>query len=108
MGESVEEAAARETLEEAQANVNIHSLYGLYSLRHVGQVHVVFRGILQQPTFSPGEESLDVQLITIQHIPWEALAFPIIRAALTHYVEDRQHGTFGMHVETVSPIKNVL
>ena len=108
MGESVEEAAARETLEEAQANVHIHSLYGMYSLRHVSQVYVVFRGTLHQPEFSPGEESLEVQLMTIQQIPWESLAFPIIREALTHYVEDRQRGIFEVHVGTVSPIKNTL
>jgi ADP-ribose pyrophosphatase YjhB (NUDIX family) len=88
LGESTEEAAARETLEEANARVAIHSLYGIFSLPHVSQVYVVYRAALQDLEFGPGEESLEVQLMSIESIPWEHLAFPVIQETLRRYVED--------------------
>jgi ADP-ribose pyrophosphatase YjhB (NUDIX family) len=88
LGESVEEAATRETLEEANATVIIHSLHGIFSLPHVSQVYVVYRATLQNLDFGPGEESLDVQLTSLEDIPWEHLAFPVIRESLFRYVDD--------------------
>ncbi|TAJ32301.1 MAG: NUDIX hydrolase, partial [Nitrospirae bacterium] len=56
-GEHTAEAAARETLEEAQAEVEITSLYAVFSLPHVSQVYVVFRGTMRRPEFGAGSES---------------------------------------------------
>ncbi len=97
LGESIEEAAARETLEEAQAHVAIHSLFALFSLPHVSQVYVVYRAVLQDLNFGPGEESLDVQLMPIEAIPWDHLAFPVIRETLDRYVKNRSHPPFQVH-----------
>jgi ADP-ribose pyrophosphatase YjhB (NUDIX family) len=91
LGESTEDAAARETLEEANARVEIQSLYALFSLPHVSQVYVVYRALLQDLNFGPGEESLEVKLLPIEDIPWDKMAFPVIRETLRRYVEDRQH-----------------
>ena len=104
MGESTEEAAARETLEEAKANVDITSLYSVYSLPHVSQVYVVFRGQLRAKEFGVGDESSEVKLVSLDTIPWEHLAFPVIRETLTRYVEDSRQGKFEVHFGIVPPM----
>ncbi len=97
LGESTEEAAARETLEEAKARVSIQTLYALFSLPHVSQVYVVYRALLQNLDYGPGEESLEVQLMPIEAIPWDQLAFPVIRETLQRYAKDRSHTEFQSH-----------
>ena len=102
LGESIEEAAARETLEEAQANVTIDSLFALFSLPHVSQVYVVYRALLQDLNFGPGEESLEVQLMPIEAIPWDQLAFPVIRETLNRYVNNVAQPPFQVHFGAIS------
>jgi len=102
LGESTEEAAARETLEEAKASVTIQTLFAVFSLPHVDQVYVVYRAILQDLNFGPGEESLEVQLTPIEAIPWDQLAFPVIRETLQRYVEDTARTQFQVHFGTIS------
>lgn len=102
LGESTEEAAARETHEEAKAIVTIHSLYGIFSLPHVSQVYVVYRANLQDLEYGPGEESLEVRLLSLEDIPWEHLAFPVIRETLSRYVQDVQKTHVQAHFGTVS------
>ncbi len=103
LGESTEEAAARETLEEAKARVAIDSLYAVFTLRHVSQVYVVYRGRLHAQEFSCGSESLDVRLFDQNEIPWEDLAFPVIREILRRYAADRRAGSFSVHSGAVAP-----
>lgn len=106
LGESTEEAAARETFEEANARVTIHSLYGIFSLPHVSQVYVVYRAALQDLEFGPGQESLEVQLMSIKSIPWEHLAFPVIQETLRRYVEDVCKTQNQVHFGTVPTQKH--
>ncbi len=108
MGESTEQAAARETLEEAKANVRLTSLFGVYTLTHVDQVYIIYRGTLQKREFGAGEESLEVQLISLDDIPWDHLAFPVIREALTRYVEDRKQHSFGVYFGSIAPMRQPL
>ncbi|RMH35310.1 MAG: NUDIX hydrolase [Nitrospirae bacterium] len=103
LGESTEEAAARETLEEAKAVVDIYSLYAVFSLPHVGQVYVVFRGRLRTSEYGVGEESLEVQMTSLDKIPWNELAFPVIREILERYVKDREQPHSGAHFASLSP-----
>jgi len=102
LGESTEEAAARETLEEAKASVTIQTLYAVFSLPHVDQVYVVYRAILQDLNFGPGEESLEVQLMPIEAIPWDQLAFPVIKETLQRYIEDTHRTQVQVHFGTIS------
>ncbi len=101
MGERTEEAAARETHEEAGAQVEGLSLFALFTLTYVNQVHVVFRGTLREPAFRAGVESLDAQLVPLDKIPWDDLAFKVIKEILLRYVRDRERGRFAVHVGTV-------
>ena len=96
-GESTVQAAARETLEEANAMVENLELYGLYNLVHINQVYLMFRGDLKDGQASAGEESLEVGLFKEDEIPWQELAFPVVQETLERYFEERQHGVYQVH-----------
>jgi len=92
--ESAQQGAARETMEEANAAVSIEQLYTTFNLPHISQVYLLFRASLDNLDFSPGSESLDVALFREDQIPWDELAFPVIRETLKHYFQDRTRGVF--------------
>ena len=104
-GETVAQAAARETVEEARAKVVGLELYGLFNITHVNQVYIMFLGDLVTPSFAAGEESLEVRLVTEKEIPWDELAFPVIHRTLDLFVKDRRLGSFGNHMFDIKPIK---
>jgi len=93
-GETTTEAAARETLEEANAHIDIGDLYTMFNLPYINQVHLLFRATLENLEFSPGVESLEVRLFSEQEIPWDTLAFRPVRFSLQHFFSDRKKGTF--------------
>lgn len=93
-GETVQAGAARETMEEAQADVEIHGLHTMFSLPHIQQVYMMFRAGLKSLEFAPGPESLEVELLTEEQIPWDELAFPVIDETLKLYYADRKAGNF--------------
>ncbi|OOY35645.1 NUDIX hydrolase [Solemya velum gill symbiont] len=97
-GETVEQGAARETWEEAMADVEVNGLYTMFSLTHINQIYMLFRGRFKSPEFSPGPESLDVKLVSEDEIPWDEMAFPGIEETLRLYLEDRKTGNFGPHL----------
>ena len=104
-GETTAEAAARETLEEANARVTIGDLYTLYNVPHINQVHLLFRAALQNPDFSPGVESLEVRLFNEKEIPWDSLAFRPVRFTLQHYFADRGKGSFQFRTGDIPPLQ---
>ena len=63
IGESTEQAAVRETLEEAQAQMERICLFAVLSLPYIGQAYLVFRGPMRSPDFGVGEESLEVPVL---------------------------------------------
>ena len=86
--------ALRETLEEANARVEIGALYTVISLPHINQVYMMFRARLLDLDFGPGPESLEVRLFAEDDIPWEQLAFRTITRTLRNYFLDRKLGAF--------------
>jgi ADP-ribose pyrophosphatase YjhB (NUDIX family) len=99
--ETLGQGAERETLEEANARVRMGNLYAIYSLPHINQVHVLFRAQLLDLDFKPGIESLEVRLFSEEEIPWEKLAFRVIREPLKRYFEERRQGEPGFHMGTI-------
>lgn len=93
-GETSKQGAARETLEEAKARVDVGGLYTLFNLPHIDQVYLIFRSRLLDLDFGPGAESLEVRLFREEEIPWQALAFPVITESLGLYFRDRRNGGF--------------
>jgi ADP-ribose pyrophosphatase YjhB (NUDIX family) len=100
-GETAPAGAQRETLEEANARVEIGDLYTFLSLPHISQVYVMFRARLLDLNFSVGIESLDVRLFAEDEVPWEQLAFRTIHFTLEHYFEDRRSGRFSVHTGVI-------
>jgi ADP-ribose pyrophosphatase YjhB (NUDIX family) len=96
--ETTAEAAARETLEEARAVVNNLALYGLFNLPHIDQVYIMFRGVLREARVEAGLESLEAALFPEEKIPWQALAFPVVRESLKLFCQDRRAGEFRVHM----------
>ncbi len=99
--ETLHQAAARETLEEANARVEIGDLYTVYSLPHISQVYFLFRASLLDLDFSPGIESLEVKLLSEQDIPWDDIAFRVIHDPLRRYFEERNAGKLGFHMGVI-------
>lgn len=99
--ETLAQAAARETLEEANARVEMGALYAIYNLPHINQVYVLFRARLLDLNFKPGSESLDVKLFSEAEIPWDTMAFRVIREPLQRYFDERRQGQFGFHMDTI-------
>jgi ADP-ribose pyrophosphatase YjhB (NUDIX family) len=102
-GETTLEGAARETLEEANARVEIGDLYALYNIPHIDQVQLLFRAKLLDLDFSPGMESLEVKLFEASDIPWDELAFRAVRITLQDYVADRRSGNFRFRIVSLGP-----
>ena len=97
LGESAMAGAIRETREEAQAEVRILAPYAHFDVPHIGQAYILYRAALQNERFSPGSESLEVELVPPDRIPWDQLAFPVVRHALELVVSDLALGRFRTH-----------
>jgi ADP-ribose pyrophosphatase YjhB (NUDIX family) len=102
-GETTFQGALRETLEEANARVEIGPLYALYNIPHINQVYILFRGRLLDLDVSPGAETLEVRLFAENEIPWDGIAFASVRNTLTHYYQDRRNGEYQFHLGTIEP-----
>ncbi|MDX5364121.1 MAG: NUDIX hydrolase [Pseudazoarcus pumilus] len=102
-GESTVEGAARETREEACAQVEVGELFTLISIPHIDQVHLMYRARLPAPEFAAGAESLEVALLGEHEIPWSSLAFRTIEVTLRHYFADRRAGRFELHCCDLRP-----
>jgi ADP-ribose pyrophosphatase YjhB (NUDIX family) len=100
-GETTVEAAAREAREEANAELENLALYGVFNLPHISQVYMMFRAELKNGSASAGSESLDVALFREDEIPWDELAFPVVRETLELFLAERRDGRFGVHMGDV-------
>ena len=96
-GETMQQAAARECLEEATAVVEIGSLLAIVNVTRANQVHVMFRAKMLEPKFAAGIESLEVGLYSESEIPWDDLAFASGEFTLRKYFEDRSAGRENHH-----------
>ena len=102
-GDKDEQAAIRETAEEACARVRNLSIYTLIDVPHISQVHIIYRARLLDLDFRPGEESLEVALLREDEIPWDHIAFRSIAISLRHFFEDRRSGRFQLHTASLAP-----
>jgi ADP-ribose pyrophosphatase YjhB (NUDIX family) len=90
LGETLEEGAAREALEEARAEIAIDGILGVFSIARIGQVQVIFLARFANAGarhFAAGPESQEVALFHWGQIPWDDIAFPSVRWALNAWHE---------------------
>jgi 8-oxo-dGTP pyrophosphatase MutT (NUDIX family) len=85
LGETTAEGAARETDEEAGAQIELQS------------VHFFYRARLLSDVFNPGYETMEAQLFTEAQIPWDDIAFRTVRDTLERYFADARTGQFQTH-----------
>ncbi len=88
-GESVQDGAARETLEETRAQVRLMGPYRMFNILFVDQIYVMFRAQLLTEDFGPTSESSEVCLFTEQDMPWDEIAFEVIFQTLKDFFQDR-------------------
>jgi ADP-ribose pyrophosphatase YjhB (NUDIX family) len=101
-GESVEEGARRELEEEACASAADLRPYGIYSIRHVSQLYLMFLARLASERFGAGEETLEARLFEEHKIPWDDLSFPVVEMTLRRYFRDVKNGEFPFHIDDVT------
>lgn len=99
LGETMEEGAARETFEEARAEVSIGHMFATVDVIEAGQVHVFFTATLNG-SFGAGDESLEAALFREEDIPWDDIAFRSGHYALERYFADRGANN-GVHVHAI-------
>lgn len=99
--ETTVEAASRETLEEAMAEVSIDDLYTIIHVPHIDQVHMFYRATLTSGHFGAGDETLEAKLFALDEIPWSEISFPTVHRTLEHYLEDVKNDRFQIHVSDI-------
>lgn len=101
IGESAAEGAIRETWEEANAEVEVLSPFAQLDIPLIGQTYVIFLAKLKKPHFSPGPESSECQLFSLDNIPFNSLAFSSMFVTLNLYIEDVKAGKPKFHYGTI-------
>jgi ADP-ribose pyrophosphatase YjhB (NUDIX family) len=100
-GETTADGAARETVEEAGAHIELGGLFSVIDVPHVDQVHLFYLAQLTDTQFDPGPESLEAKLFQEHEIPWEQLAFRTVAQTLRWFFADQAQGSFGLHTSAI-------
>lgn len=101
LNESTAQGAARETLEESGARIELGQLYTVIDVPQIDQVHIFYLAHALGPDLDPGPESLEARYYDEADIPWDDLAFRTVSTTLKQYLEDRRQGSFGCHHYTL-------
>ena len=105
-GETLEQGAFRETLEETNTEVKIQFLYAIFNIPQIAQVYMLYLAEVMQNNFGPTSESLEVKFFKKEEILWEELAFPFVKNALDHYFNDLKNGKFSLKIEIIERPKS--
>ena len=97
LDETTAQGAARETDEEAGAQIEMGSLFTLLNVPQVGQVHIFYLATLLSERFDPGHETIEARLFHEDEIPWDEIAFRTVKKTLEQFFADRRSGRFGVH-----------
>jgi ADP-ribose pyrophosphatase YjhB (NUDIX family) len=85
-GESLAEAALRETFEEINLRVSLIGILDVYSFPGSDTVVAVYAADVPSGRPEPGDETTEVQVFAPESLPWDELAFDSTRAALRDYL----------------------
>jgi ADP-ribose pyrophosphatase YjhB (NUDIX family) len=87
LGETAEEAAVRETLEETCLDVRIRALFNVYSRAEAGIVNLVYLADVIGGEAQVTREAQEIGHFGPDDIPWDNLAFVTTRWALRDWVD---------------------
>jgi ADP-ribose pyrophosphatase YjhB (NUDIX family) len=100
-GESLQEAAAREFMEETGILLPASAmhLYAVGSLVDINEVYVAFRTTLNDThQLNPGAEVSEAGLFSEAQLPWDELAFPDVIEQVRCFYRELHQGQFGIHL----------
>ncbi len=103
LGETLPDAARREAREEANIEVELESVYTIFSLPHISQVYVFFRARMLEERYSAGLETLEARLFREDEIPWNEISFETVHRSLRLFFADRKQGNYAFRLETITP-----
>jgi ADP-ribose pyrophosphatase YjhB (NUDIX family) len=86
-GETVQDAAVRETREECQVEVELGPLLNVYSYRRSPSVIVVYTAQVLSGKPAAGDECVEARTFAVEKIPWDDLAFDSTKDALKDYIK---------------------
>ncbi|HYT54756.1 MAG TPA: NUDIX hydrolase [Verrucomicrobiae bacterium] len=86
-GESVPDAAVRETKEESQLDVKLGPLLNIYSYFRSPNVIVVYTAEVIGGELAAADESIEARIFTPNEVPWHDLAFDSTKDALNDYIQ---------------------
>jgi ADP-ribose pyrophosphatase YjhB (NUDIX family) len=86
-GESVRDAAVRETKEESQLDVRLNSLLNVYSYPRSPNVIVVYTAEVIGGELAAADECVEARAFLADEVPWQDLAFDSTRDALKDYIK---------------------
>jgi ADP-ribose pyrophosphatase YjhB (NUDIX family) len=99
-GETLEEAAARETREETGVELEPRELklYGLGTLPEISQIYVGFvASIIGRTSLRFNSECTDVRFFREKDLPWSELAYSDIGVYLREYFTELRSGALMLH-----------
>jgi ADP-ribose pyrophosphatase YjhB (NUDIX family) len=99
--ETTAQGAARETWEEAMAKATDLQLYRIFDVPYISQVYMFYLCGIDKGEFGVGPESLETVLCDEKDIPWDNIAFPVIRETLKEFFVDRVEGSFPVRVTAI-------
>ena len=100
-GETLQEGAWRETLEETRSRVSMGDPYIMCNIVFVNHIYMMFRATLQELDFGPTSESSEVRLFKEGEIPWDDIAFPVMEETLDMFFKDRKKGKFPFRIKDI-------
>ena len=106
-GETTRQGAARETWEEAKGRVSDLELYRVFDVPYISQVYMFYRCRLVDGGYGVGPESLETALYDEADIPWDEIAFPVVRETLTDFLRDRQRGGYPIVVDEIKARRRI-
>jgi ADP-ribose pyrophosphatase YjhB (NUDIX family) len=97
LGETAPQGAARETQEEAGAQIEMQELFTVLSVPAVGQVHLHYRAKLLSEVYDPGHETIEVRLFSEDELPWDDMAFRTTKVTVEYFFKDEKARVFKLH-----------